>query len=217
MSALLDNDTDIDEFPLDVPARPSTPPAPVTPRLLIFQLFNYFTNQVISHIPSFRLRHLWYRHALGIRVGRRAWVHLGCYIWFYGRGENLRRDVVIGDSSRINRRCTLDVRGGLTIGENVSVSPEVMILTGSHDMNHPGFALVDYPVVIEDFAWIGTRAMIMPGVTVGRGAVVAAGAIVTRDVAPMTVVAGSPARPVATRRTPSFDYAVGGGVPPLFE
>src|SRR5579871_3929670 len=63
MSALLDNDTDIPEFPLDVPARPSTPPAPITPRLFIFQLFNYLTNQVISHIPSFRLRHLWYRRA----------------------------------------------------------------------------------------------------------------------------------------------------------
>jgi acetyltransferase-like isoleucine patch superfamily enzyme len=217
MSAILDNDTDIAELLVNVPARPSTPPAPVTPRLFVFQLYNYFTNQVIARIPSFSLRHLWYRRALSMEIGERTWIHLGCYLWFYGRRENRRKGASIGASSRINRSCTLDLRGGLHIGENVSVSPEVMILTGSHDMDDPGFALIDQPVVIEDFVWIGTRAMIMPGVTIGRGAVVAAGSIVTRNVAPMTVVAGVPARPVGVRRTPSFDYAVGGGVPPLFE
>ncbi len=181
-----------------------------------FRLLNYVTNHVVAHVPSFALRSLWYRHAVGLQVGRRTRVHLDCYIWFYGRGQNLRSGARIGDNTWINRRCTLDARGGLRIGANVSVSPEVMILSASHDMNHPRFKLVDFPVVIEDHAWIGTRAMILPNVTVGRGAVVAAGAVVTRDVPPMTVVAGVPAKPVGMRDDENIAYVFGGPTP-LFE
>lgn len=186
-------------------------------RLLAFRLANYVTNHVIAHIPSFTIRHLWYQHIVGIRIGRHTWVHLGCYVWFYGRGETTRRAVSIGSSSLINRKCTIDVRGGLNVGSNVNISPEVMILTASHLMNDPSFKLVSYPVVIEDYAWIGSRATILPNITIGRGAVVAAGSVVTRDVAPMTVVAGVPAKPIGKRETTSLEYKAGGGVPPLFE
>lgn len=186
-------------------------------RLFAVRVLNYLTNQVVARIPSFTIRHLWYRHAVGLHIGHRTWVHLECYVWFYGRGQNVRTGAAIGDSTRINRRCTLDTRGGLRIGRNVSVSPEVMILTASHDMNDPGFALINLPVVIEDYVWIGTRATILPGVTIGRGAVVAAGAVVTRDVAPMTVVAGVPAKPVGERQEGSLEYLVGGGELALFE
>ena len=137
-------------------------------------------------------------------------------MWFHGPRENRRRGVAIGRNSRINRDCTLDVRCGLTIGENVSISPEVMILGLSHDYNDPGFSSLDAGrVTIEDYVWIGTRAMILPGVTVGRGAVVAAGSTVTKDVAPMTVVAGVPAKPVCIRDSGATEYAL--GKPPLFE
>lgn len=204
---------------IDVPA---TPPAPApgprfSGRLLLFQVLNYLTNQVINRIPSVALRQLWYRRALAMDVGERTWIHLDCYVWFYGRGENQRKGVHIGPSTRINRRCTLDVRGGLSIGANVSVSPEVMILTASHDMHHPDFTLVDHPVVVEDYVWIGSRATVLPGVRIGRGAVVAAGSVVTRDVEPLTVVAGVPARPVGERSEAALGYAVGSGVAPLFE
>jgi maltose O-acetyltransferase len=101
-------------------------------------------------------------------------------------------------------------------------------LTLSHDYNVPGFSDLDAgPVTIEDHVWIGSRAMILPGVTVGRGAVVAAGSVVTKDVAPMTVVAGVPAKPVAERDPGATEYAIGWndgkpprfikGKPPLFE
>ncbi len=205
--------------PIDVPALgPSPAPAPrYTPRLFVFQVINYVTNQLVNRIPSATVRHLWYRKALAIDIGPRTWVHLGCYVWYYGRGENRRRGVCIGPSTRINRSCTLDVRGGLSIGANVSVSPEVMILTASHDMHHSDFTLIDHPVVVEDYVWIGSRATIMPGVRIGRGAVVAAGSVVTRDVEPLTVVAGVPARPVGERSEAALGYAVGGGVAPLFE
>jgi maltose O-acetyltransferase len=197
-------------------------------RLFYIRVLNYLTNHVVAHVPSFTLRRLWYRHALGIDFGPRASVFLGAYVWFSGPRETRRRGVAIGENSRINRDCTLDIRCGLRIGDNVSVSPEVMILTLSHDYNAPGFSDLDAgPVTIEDHVWIGSRAMILPGVTVGRGAVVAAGSIVTKSVAPMTVVAGVPAKPVAIRDPGATAYALGWndgqpprftlGKPPLFE
>ena len=190
-------------------------------RLFFIRFLNYLTNHVMAHVPSFTLRRLWYRHVLGINFGPGASVFLGAYVWFCGPRQIRRHGVTIGRNSRINRGCTLDVRCGLTIGENVSVSPEVMILVLSHDYNDPNFADLDAgPVTIEDYVWIGSRATILPGVTIGRGAVVAAGSIVTKSVAPMTVVAGVPAKPLALRDSDATAYAFGSGWcsgPPLFE
>lgn len=184
-------------------------------RVFCIRVLNYLTNHVVAHVPSFTIRRLWYRRALGIHFGDGACVLLGAYVWFFGPRENRRRGVAIGRNSRINRDCTLDIRCGMTIGDNVSISPEVMILTLSHDYNDPYFSDLDAgPVTIEDHVWIGSRAMILPGVTLGRGAVVAAGSVVTKDVAPMTVVAGVPAKPVAERGAEPR-YAI--GKPPLFE
>jgi maltose O-acetyltransferase len=184
-------------------------------RMFVFRIINYITNHLVARIPSFTARHAWYHRAVGVQIGHRTRIHLGCYIWYYGRGTSIRTGARIGDYCWINRRCTLDFRGGLTIGSNVSISPEVAILTGSHDMNDPKFKLVDFPVVIEDYVWIGTRATVLPNVTIGRGAVVAAGSVVTRDVAPMTIVAGVPAKPVGMREVElNYNFA---GRAPLFE
>jgi maltose O-acetyltransferase len=184
-------------------------------RLFCIRVLNYLTNHVVAHVPSFMLRRLWYRHVLGIDFGPGASVFLGAYMWFSGPRETRRRGVSIGRNSHINRDCTLDVRCGLTIGDNVSIAPEVMILGLSHDHNDPYWGLVEGPVTIEDHAWIGSRALILPGVTVGRGAVVAAGSVVTKDVAPMTVVAGVPTKTIAVRDSAATAYAL--GPPPLFE
>jgi acetyltransferase-like isoleucine patch superfamily enzyme len=184
-------------------------------RLFCIRVLNYLTNHVVAHVPSFTLRRLWYQHALGIGFGPGASVFLGAYVWFFGPRETRRRGVAIGRNSFINRDCTLDVRSGLTIGDNVSISPEVMILGLSHDYNDPNWSLQGGSVTIEDQVWIGTRAVILPGVTVGRGAVVAAGSIVTKNVTPMTVVAGVPAKPVAVRDSGATTYEL--GPPPLFE
>jgi len=93
----------------------------------------------------------------------------------------------------------LDGRGGLTIGDNVSVSAGVWLLTDGHAMNDPLFPEVLAPVCIGDYAWLGSRALVLPGVRIGDGAVVAAGAVVTKDVEPYAVVAGVPARAIGTR------------------
>jgi maltose O-acetyltransferase len=185
-------------------------------KLLTVRVIQYLTNHLIGALPSFTLRRLWYRRVLGVQIGRGAGIHLGCHLWFYGPGQVRREGFTIGRHSRVNRDCRLDVRGSLRIGENVSISPEVTVLTASHGVNDPMFRVERRPVVIEDHVWIGTRAMIMPGVTLGRGSVVAAGAVVTRSVAPLTVVAGVPAKPVAERDDAATSYVLDGPFP-LFD
>jgi maltose O-acetyltransferase len=168
-------------------------------RLFGQRVVNYGTNYVINHIPSFTLRHFWYRHVLGVRIGENSAIFLGCFIWSAGPSHMRREGLRIGSYCWINRNCCLDARGSLSIGNNVSISPDVTILTLQHSYNSPTFADVPGPVVIEDHVWIGTRAMILPGVTVGRAAVVAAGAVVTKDVPPRAIVGGVPARTIGTR------------------
>jgi len=185
-------------------------------RVFAIRLINYVTNHIVCHIPSFGFRHFWYTRVLGVRLGERAGVHLGCYFWFYGPGQVRRDGVSIGTNSRINRDCSLDVRGGVRIGDNVSISPEVVISTAAHSAFDPKFRVELRPVVIEDNVWIGMRAMVLGGVTLGRGSVVAAGAVVTKDVPPLTIVAGIPARPVGTRPEEATHYVIDEGLR-LFE
>jgi acetyltransferase-like isoleucine patch superfamily enzyme len=109
------------------------------------------------------------------------------------------RKLKIGANSCIGHRATLDARGGLTIGKNVNFSSEVMIWTAQHDWRDPMFGTIFKPVVIGDYTWLGPRCIILPGVTVGEGSVIAAGAVVTKDIAPYTVVAGVPAQKIADR------------------
>lgn len=178
------------------------------------RLLNYLTNHLIGRVPSFSVRHGWYHHVLGIDIGEGSAIFLGCYLWFYGPGQIRRDGVRIGRNSFINRDCCLDARAQLRIGDNVSISPQVMLLTTAHQLDDPNFTVAGRPIVIEDHVWIGTRAMILPGVRIGRGAVVAAGAVVTRDVAARTIVGGVPARPIGHRRV---DPAYTLGPAPLFE
>ena len=121
--------------------------------------------------------------------------------WFDTRG-NLK----IGHNSVINQKCRIDNRGNITIGNNVSISSEVCILTADHDLQSTEFNGRVRPVNIEDYVFIGTRAMILPGVTLGKGSAVAAGAVVTKDVPSFTIVAGVPAKSIGNRPK-SFNYS----------
>jgi maltose O-acetyltransferase len=87
----------------------------------------------------------------------------------------------------------------LTIGNNVSIAGEVRIYTMEHDIDDPYFTEIGEPVIIDDYVVIGTRVTILPGVHVGEGAVIASGAVVTKDVEPYTVVGGVPAKVIKER------------------
>ena len=113
--------------------------------------------------------------------------------------------LAIGAHSFIGR-AELAVHAPLTIGACVCINDGVKILTASHDVTDPGWRTLTKPIVIEDHVWIATNAIILPGVTLGRGAVVAAGAVVVKDVPPFGIVAGNPARLLDKCRVQHLDY-----------
>ncbi len=110
---------------------------------------------------------------------------------------------VFGTNVSVHPLCYLDATGGLTIGSDVSIAHGASVLTTEHDYGVPGVATRDAavrpaPIAIGDDVWIGAGARILAGVSIGDHAVVGAGAVVTRDVPPGAIVAGVPARPIAS-------------------
>ena len=158
----------------------------------------YLSLRVVAQLPSHRLRNLLLRTLYGLKLERGAVLYQGFTLRHPSR-------ITIGRGTVVGTRCELDGRNGLTLGRNVNLSSEVLIYTLQHDPRDPQFATVGGPVTIHDYAWISARAIILPNVTVGEGAVVAAGSVVTRDVAPYTVVAGIPAKPIGERPR-NLDY-----------
>lgn len=109
------------------------------------------------------------------------------------------KHIEIGKGCFIQQCCTFFGRGGITLGENVLVGPKVNIITINHDPDPENrSATYGRPVVIGDNVWIGINSTILPGVSIGCGAIIGANSVVTKDVPPMTVVAGNPARIIKT-------------------
>ena len=113
--------------------------------------------------------------------------------------------ISIGDRVTINPEAILDGRGTLEIGNDTDIAPRVMIWTMEHDPNSDTHEAREGKVVIGHHVWIASGAQIMPGVTIGDGAVIAAGAIVTKDVPAKTIVAGVPAKVIGMRQN-SLQY-----------
>ncbi len=183
-------------------------------KLILTATIKYLTNHVINHIPSYTLRYAWYRKVLGWRIGPKASILLGQHVQMAGVRTSGRK-VVIGKGTVINYGCLLYTTGGIVIGDQVSISAGVWLVTGTHDINHPQFIDSYKPIVIGNYAWIGMRATILGGVTIGEGAVVMAGAMVTRDVTPFAVVGGVPAKVVGNRELCDPSYSL--DFRPLFE
>lgn len=105
-------------------------------------------------------------------------------------------DTRFGENVFVNQGCTFMDGGGISIGDNVMIAPKVNLITGGHPL--PLSERREYtasaPIVIEDDVWIGAAATVTQGVTIGKGSVIAAGAVVTRDVPPATLAAGISAR-----------------------
>jgi putative colanic acid biosynthesis acetyltransferase WcaF len=176
---------------------------PRLPRFLAQAVFNL----LITHLPGHWLRLAWLR-ALGARVGRGT-------IVFRGTTVIGAEHLVLGERVQVGFRVVLDARGGLTVAEDVLLSSDSQLLTANHNVASDDFERQVAPIVIADHAWVATRAMVLAGVTVGRGAVVAAGGVAARDVAPLTIVGGVPARPLR-ERTGGLDYRLDARRPPLY-
>ena len=129
----------------------------------------------------------------GFRIARSASIH-NVRFFTFGKLE-------IGSNTIVNRGCYLDSRRGLTIGDNVVIAHDTKIYTLGHDINCADFSTKGAPVRIEDHAVLFSNVLVMPGVTVGKGAVVLPGCVVTKDVAPMSIVGGNPAVVKGMRQT----------------
>lgn len=159
-----------------------------------------------ARLPSQHLRR-WALSACGMTFGRRSAIYGGAEIrcpW----------KIVIGEFASVGTRATLDGRGRIFIGARVNISSEVMLWTMQHDWRAHNFRAYAKPIVIEDYVWLGPRVIVLPGVTVREGCVVAASAVVTRSTEPYGVYAGIPARRIAERPR-DLDYTPGANYIPI--
>ena len=175
---------------------------------IILEFVTGFLWWAVGFVPFHHIRRFFYR-LFGMRIGAGSTIHMMARIYD-------PRYIVIGEDTIIGEKATLDGRkqlpnskGGLKIGNHVDIASEVMIWTSQHDVDSDDFHAIEAKVVIEDYAFIGPRAIILPGVTIGRGAIIAAGAVVTKNVAPMTIVGGVPAKEIRKRTTKELKYRLG--------
>lgn len=162
-------------------------------------------NVVISNVPWSSVRNSYYRRVCGIGIGK------GTEIWsgvrFTGGAMN---KISIGAHCSIPHFAFFVAGERISIGDHVVFGHAVQLYTSDHDPDDPEFSRRDAPIEIHDRVWVGSRALILKGVVIGEGAVVAAGSVVTRNVPAFTIVGGNPARVIRARGTSEFTYQTGG-------
>lgn len=181
---------------------------------LVFDFCDFLATYIISVFPSHYVRLFFYNTLFNVKIDYKSAIHMGTT--FYGIKPNIPSPIskrinkylkydffspglLIHSHSSIGNHCTLDCRGCIYIGKNVSISPKVIILTADHDPNDQHFKYRTKETIVEDYAWLATGSMLLPGVTIGKGAIVAAGAVVTQNVPPYTIVGGVPAKKIGER------------------
>ena len=158
-------------------------------------------NNFVTYIPSHFIRQTYLR-LFGATIGKGSAVNRGTQVWSIPY-------IVIGDRVSIGFRCLLDARAGIAIGNDVIIASDAQLIAGGHDINHPDFPPAPNPpdpIVIDDYVWIGSRAMILPSL-LGRGAVVAVHAVVNKEVPPLAVVGGVPAKVIGQRNPDALQYS----------
>lgn len=140
----------------------------------------------------------------GVTIGNNVSIHRNTIIDCTGVIRELGEGLEIGNNVGIAQNCFIQVRGKVKIGSNIMFAPNVSIFSENHNTASVEKLMIEQGtirkgVIIEDDVWIGTRAVILDGVTIGRGSIVAAGSIVNRDVPPFSVVGGVPAKVIKSR------------------
>lgn len=158
---------------------------------------------------------MWFEFLVGWIPGRTGKFFRG---WLYsailkaGRGLQVEEDVKIrgagnlrmGTHVGLGKGTWINARGGVVIGNDVMIAPGVRIISNGHRMDAQDVPMIQQglyskPIHIESDVWIGADVIVLPGVAIGNGAVVAAASVVTKDVPPKAIVAGSPAKVVKMR------------------
>jgi len=174
---------------------------------VINRLYNYLADffLFLAYLGLMNPSHHFRRFILrlgGAKIGKGSTVHVGCRFFSL---RNLR----IGEDTIIGYRTFLDGRDRLIIGSHVDIASEVMIYNSEHNIDSQDFSAKKEPVEIKDYVFIGPRAIILPGVSIGRGAVVAAGAVVTKNVPDFAIVGGVPAKVIGERKNKNLNYRLG--------
>ena len=155
----------------------------------------------VGHTPSHLFRNCCYRLA-GIKIGQGSRLHMWANFF-------KPKNIEIGDDTIIGDHVFLDGRAKLTICSHVDIASSVMIYNSEHNLESQDFSAREETVEIGDFCFVGPRAIILPGVKIGKGAVVAAGAVVTRDVPEFAIVGGVPAKVIGERKNQNPQYKLG--------
>lgn len=158
----------------------------------IKSLGKYIFNTYLMKIPSRTLRIYFSKKMCNI-IGKNVFIGIG--VQLRGKPGNIS----IGDNSIINSNIILDGREKITIGSNVDMGENTIIWTVEHDPNDNNHNVKSASVFIEDYVWIATNVVILPGVKIGKGAVIACNSVVTKDVPAMVIVGGIPAKKIGDR------------------
>lgn len=166
---------------------------------------NYSTSVLLRRVawslitPVFKLspRNLFYFRTLILRA---FGAEIGKFVHIYPSANiYMPWNLTIGDYSAIGEDALIYNLGRIKIGQNVTISHRAHLCAGTHDYTDPTLPLIKPPITIEDNAWICAQAFIGPGLTIREGAVIGAAAVVTKDVASWSVVAGNPAKVIKQR------------------
>jgi len=160
-------------------------------------LANIVSNTCLSHTIRKYIFTL-----IGVKIGKKSVLHMGCK-FFDPKGLSIGEDTIIGNG------VFLDGRDRLSIGNHVDIASEVMIYNSEHNINDPKFTAETSPVIIGDYVFIGPRAIVLPGVKIGKGAIIAAGCVVTKDVPDYAIVGGVPGVIIGERKEKNLNYILG--------
>lgn len=168
-------------------------------RTILTEFVNFIL-RIVGFIPSHHVRRFFYRIS-GISIGTGSTIHMGAV--FYNP-----KNIKIGKDSIIGEGAVLDGRDKLIIGDHVDIASEVMIYNSEHNVQSTDFHAITASVIVEDYVFIGPRAIILPGVRIKKGAVIGAGAVVAKDVEEFTIVGGVPAK-LIKERIKNLNYKLG--------
>ena len=154
----------------------------------------------VGRVPILYVRHFTYKHILRMKIGQGTTIH-------WRLVPRTPHNISIGNNTIVGNDAFIDGRYGVHIGDNVNIGDHVHFYTAAHDPQTPDFNIKTGPVRVADRVYIGARSTILQNITIGTGAVVAAGAVVTSDVPDYAIVAGIPAKVIAERRR-DLDYTL---------
>lgn len=163
--------------------------------------FEVFILHLVGNVPSHHFRRFFYR-LFGMKIGKGSTIHTGLTLYN-------PRNIIIGEDTIVGEKAVLDGRAKLKIGNHVAIASEVMIYNSQHNINDEDFQPVEMEVEVNDYVFIGPRVIILPGAKIGKGAIIAAGAVVTKDIPPFAIAGGVPAKIIGERKIKELRYRLG--------